>query len=281
MNKNLITANELSNHIEDSELIVLDGSWYLPNQNRNPREEYNNQHISGARFFDIHAISNQNSALPHMMPDEKHFTDEVEKLGISSTSEIVIYDGNGLFSAARVWWMFQAFGHTRVRVLDGGLPQWLEAGYPVTAVTPEIQEGSFQCQLNDSVISSMEDIRANCETQQFVVLDARSAARFRGEAPEPRPELPSGHMPGATSLPFTELMEGNRLKPTSELKQQFTNMGLGKDTSIITSCGSGVTAAIITLALSSCDYGIQKLYDGSWTEWASNPDNPILPSASE
>ncbi len=281
MNKNLITVNELSNHIEDSELIVLDGSWYLPNQNRNPREEYNNQHIPEARFFDIDAISNQDSHLPHMMPTAKTFAGEIEKLGISNSSEIIIYDGSGLFSAARVWWMFQAFGHTRVRVLDGGLPQWLEAGYLVTAESPKIQEGSFQCQLNHAVISSMEDIRANCETQQFVVLDARSAARFRGEAPEPRPELPSGHMPGATSLPFTELMEGNRLKPTSELKQQFKSMGLGEDASIITSCGSGVTAAIITLALSSCDYGIQKLYDGSWTEWASKQGNPILPSISE
>jgi thiosulfate/3-mercaptopyruvate sulfurtransferase len=276
MNKNLITTEELANCIDD-ELIVIDGSWYLPNKKRNPREEYKNQHIPGARFFDIDAISDQASNLPHMMPDEDIFTQQVEKLGISSSSEIVIYDGSGLFSAARVWWMFQAFGHNRVRVLDGGLPQWLEAGYPVTDEPPEIQEGHFQCRFDHTMVSSMNDIRNNCKTQQFIILDARSAGRFRGEAPEPRPELSSGHMPGATSLPFTELMEGHRLMPVSDLKKKFRSMGLGRDSAIITSCGSGVTAAIITLALASCGYGVHKLYDGSWTEWASNPDNTILP----
>ena len=276
MNKNLITTEQLANCIDD-ELIVIDGSWYLPNQNRNSREEYNKQHIPGARFFDIDAISDHQSSLPHMLPGKAIFTQEVEKLGISNSSEIVIYDGSGLFSAPRVWWMFQAFGHRRCRVLDGGLPHWLEAGYPVTDKLPDIQEGSFQCRFNDAMVSSMDDIRNNCKTQQFIVLDARSAARFRGEAPEPRPELSSGHIPGATSLPFTELMEGNRLMPVSDLKQKFSSMGLDKDSAIITSCGSGVTAAIITLALASCDYGTHKLYDGSWTEWASNPDNPILP----
>ena len=277
MNKNLITPKELANHIEDTNLVIIDGSWYLPNQNRNPRQEYNDQHIPGARFFDIDAVSDQTSNLPHMMPDQDLFAKEVEQLGISNSSEIIVYDGSGLFSAARVWWMFQAFGHNRVKILEGGLPQWLDLGYSVTQKQSPIHKGSFRCHLNNSMVSTMKEVQENCETGKFTLLDARSGARFRGEAPEPRPELPSGHMPGATSLPFTDLMNGNQLKPVSDLKPIFASMGLNEDSQIITSCGSGVTAAIITLALSSCGYGNNKLYDGSWTEWASNPDNPILP----
>ena len=199
---------------------------------------------------------------------------------VEGFSQIVVYDSAGLFSAARVWWMFRLYGHQNVQVLDGGLPAWKDAGYPTTPAPREITKGRFKTTFKSSMIATEADVKTNCETGAEVILDARSAGRFRGVEPEPRPELPSGHMPGAVSLPFTELLQDGKLKHAAELRQilgQVLNPAPdGQDRKVITSCGSGVTAAIITLAMADSGFGLHRLYDGSWTEWASNPDNPIV-----
>ena len=198
----LITPDELAEQIEDPNLVVLDGSWYLPAENRDPLREFRNRHIPGARFFDIDKISDPDSDLPHMLPKPDFFAKAVEKLGITNLSQVVVYDGRGLFSAARVWWMFRIFGHEGVRLLSGGLPAWIAGDFPVSNRDPEIIPGQFTVDFDSTKVASMQDILENLETGESVILDARSAGRFTGMAPEPRPELKSGHMPGALSLPF-------------------------------------------------------------------------------
>ena len=276
---NLIQPQELRAILEAPDTVVLDGSWYLPTQNRDPQAEYQAQHIPGARFFDIDAISDQHSALPHMLPETAWFESKVRGLGVSNSSHIVVYDGAGIFSAPRVWWMFRLFGHSRVQVLDGGLPAWLECGFATASGAIEISAGDFNADPDLSLVASMDDIRNNIDQREALVMDARANPRFLGEAPEPRPELSSGHMPGATSLAFTELLDNGRYRDSRELGEILSSRGVSEDTPVITSCGSGVTAAAITLALDECGYGLQRLYDGSWTEWASNPDNPIAKGA--
>ncbi|MCY4226731.1 MAG: 3-mercaptopyruvate sulfurtransferase [Gammaproteobacteria bacterium] len=272
----LISPNELSGRIDDPNLAVLDCSWYLPTENRNPEHEFRSGHIPGARFFDIDAISDPDSDLPHMLPKPEYFSKAVERLGVSNDSQVIVYDGKGLFSAARVWWMFRVFGHQSIHLLSGGLPAWLAEGFPTSNQDSEITSGTFDVDFDSGKVASMQDILNNLETGESVVLDARSAGRFMGTDPEPRPELKSGHMPGALSLPFTELLEDGRLKSVEELKQIFENRGIVNGRKLITSCGSGVSAAVINLALVICGYGMQRLYDGSWTEWASHTDNPVV-----
>ena len=271
----VITCPELHERIDDPDVVVLDGSWYLPGQGRDAREEFAGRHIPGARFFDIDRISDPDTDLPHMVPTPDRFAREVESLGVSSGSRVVVYDGMGLFSAARVWWLFRVFGHEDVSVLAGGLPEWERPGYPTTGEATDIRPGSFRARFDPQRVASMDDITDNLETRDATVLDARPQARFLGRAPEPRPELPSGHMPGAVSLPFTDLLREGQLKPDDELGQIFEELGIRPDTPLITSCGSGVTASVITLALCRCGHGLQRLYDGSWTEWAGTPGNPI------
>ncbi|MYB35318.1 MAG: 3-mercaptopyruvate sulfurtransferase [Gammaproteobacteria bacterium] len=272
----LISPHELADRIGDSSLVVLDGSWYLPTENRDPEREFQSQHIPGARFFDIDKISDLDSNLPHMLPKPDYFAKAVERLGVSNDSQVVVYDGKGLFSAARVWWMFQVFGHKSIRLLSGGLPAWLADGFPTSDHEPDITSGTFDVDLDSNKVASMQDILNNLETGESVILDARSAGRFTGTDPEPRPELESGHMPGALSLPFTELLEDGRLKSAEDLKQVFENRGIIDGRKLVTSCGSGVSAAVINLALVIAGYGMHRLYDGSWTEWASHADNPIV-----
>ena len=267
----------LSQDATDNPVVILDGSWYLPMQNRDGHAEFSQARIPGANYFDINAVSDQATNLPHMLPDANAFGESVGRLGITNQSLVVVYDGAGLFSAARVWWMFRLFGHDRVKVLDGGLPAWIEAGYELDQSKPHRVPATeqFDAELNDGLVASMEMVRENCDRREYRVLDARPLGRFTGEAPEPRPELPSGHMPGATSLPFTDLLRENRLCPEDELKAKFHQLDIEVDTPVITSCGSGVTAAVITLAMEVCGLGLNRLYDGSWSEWASHGDNPI------
>ncbi len=272
----LISPHELANRIGDPNLVVLDGSWYLPTENRDPKHEFQSQHIPGARFFDIDRISDPDSDLPHMLPKPDYFARAVERLGVSNDSQVVVYDGKGLFSAARVWWMFRVFGHKSIVLLSGGLPAWLAGGFPTSDQEPDIAPDTFDVHFDSSKVVSMQDILNNLETRESVILDARSTGRFTGSDPEPRPELNSGHMPGALSLPFTELIENGKLKPAESLKQVFESRGIVDGQKLITSCGSGVSAAVINLALVICGYGMHRLYDGSWTEWASHADNPIV-----
>ncbi|MBX2882318.1 MAG: 3-mercaptopyruvate sulfurtransferase [Granulosicoccus sp.] len=271
----LIDCKTLAAKITDNNVVVLDGTWFLPNSNRDAKAEFESGHIPGARFFDIDAISDQHSPLPHMVPSADAFSRSVESLGVSNDSQIVVYDAQGLFSAARVWWLFRIFGHQHVAVLDGGLPAWIAAGKEVTEVIADVLPGSYHADFNANTVVDLSGMQQRVKNQNALILDARSAARYKGEAPEPRPELQSGHMPGALSLPATDLMVEGRLKPVDELRALFKSLEVNEASPIVTTCGSGVTAAIITLALEHCGLGMHQLYDGSWTEWASAPGNPI------
>lgn len=275
MTSPLISTQELADQLDNPNLVILDGSWHLPAAGRDAIDEYQQQHIPGTRFFDIDDISDKNSSLPHMLPSGEEFAAAVSALGVSDDSEIVVYDAAGIFSAPRVWWTFKVFGHDNIRVLNGGLPKWIAEERPVTAETSAVEPASFKAVLNTDLVATMADVLQNCETQTATVLDARARDRYEGNAPEPRPGVRSGHIPGACSLPMTELLDGGKFKNASELSEIFANHELMPGDLFITSCGSGVTAAIITLALTEVGYGMNRLYDGSWTEWGGNPNVPI------
>jgi thiosulfate/3-mercaptopyruvate sulfurtransferase len=257
-------------------IIVLDCSWYLPSQNINTKQEFDRQHIPGARFFDIDLVSNPDSSLPHMLPSIEMFTKELSRLGISNTSNIVVYDSAGLFSAARAWWTFRVFGHHNIRVLNGGLPAWIKQGGALENETKPTEKTNYKAKFNQDFVIDKQALIKNLSTNQYRVLDARSKERFLGTAPEPRADLASGHIPGSTSFNFSNLLEYGRLKPKQELLQLFDDINVNDTTPVVTSCGSGVTAAIITLALAECGFGLNRLYDGSWSEWAAADDTRII-----
>ena len=264
----LVSTAWLAERIGRPSLAVIDASWHLPAMQRDAKAEYAAAHIPGAQFFDIDAISDHATDLPHMLPGDGEFAAALGELGISEDMEIVVYDGAGLFSAPRLWWTLTIFGARNVHVLDGGLPKWMSEGRPVESGQTRRAPASFRARLDPAAVARFEDVRAALETRSAQVADARPAARFRGEAPEPRPGLPSGHMPGALSLPASELIAGGRLKAPEALLQEFAKAGVDPDAPLITSCGSGVSAAIINLALAATGKPPARLYDGSWTEWA-------------
>ncbi len=277
---NLVSSAQLKQAGDDPAIKILDCSWYLPNQQRDAYAEFQQAHIPGAVFFDIDQICDQSSGLPHMLPTSELFAAEVSKLGISNASSVIVYDGSGLFSAARVWWMFKVFGHHDVKVLDGGLPAWRrdDGALSHQDAQKSVVRNRFAATFKGRYVATKQDIIDNLSTNTAVVVDARSAARFSGQAPESRPELKSGHMPNAISLPFEVLLRDGSLKPMTELREIFSNLNLDSSSKIVTSCGSGVTAAIITLALAEAGYGLQRLYDGAWVEWASDSALPIVSS---
>jgi len=282
----LISATELKERLttSDQQMMVLDASMHLPNANRDAWQEYQEGHIPGAGFFDIDQIADEENELPHMLPSAEDFSTSVANLGIGSSTAVVVYDSVGLFSAARVWWMFTVFGHTDVQVLDGGLPAWQASGGSMERGISNVEpaKNPIQAKLHQDSVASLEHVRRavsdGCD--EIKILDARSKARFDGAAPEPREGLRSGHMPGAYSLPFTELLTAGkdgvmRIKSADELRAIFAARGLGSNDAIITSCGSGVTAAVITLCLHIAGYKPGRLYDGSWVEWGGHSDTPI------
>ena len=279
--QHLCSPAELDKLLAEGDVQVLDCSWYLPAQQIDTRKAYLELHIPGALFFHIDLVCDRNSDLPHMLPTAEDFSLQVSELGINNGSNIVVYDSAGIFSAARVWWMFQVFGHQRVRVLNGGLPAWMEFGgrlsnKPVATNHQASDKAGFRPSFNSQMVTSKTQLLANCESKELVVLDARSAGRFMGLAPEPRPGLPSGHMPQSISLPFDQLLENGKLRSVDSLRSIFMELGISANTSVVTSCGSGVTAAIINLALAESGFGLQRLYDGSWSEWGSAHNTPIL-----
>lgn len=276
--KNLCSVSELNKKRKDNDnrLRVLDSSWYLPSEAIDAQRAFNKQHISGATFFHIDSICDQKSILPHMLPSADEFAAAVENLGINNDSDVIIYDSAGLFSAARVWWMFKVFGHASVRVLNGGLPAWIADGGTLSDAAKAPVAENYNARLNVELVKTKSDLIENAQTHAYSILDARPTARFLGQAPEPRPGLPSGHMPHSVSLPFGQLLDNGYLKPADQLRDIFLAAGIDDSSSIITSCGSGVTAAIITLALAEAGLGMHSLYDGSWTEWASSKDTLIL-----
>jgi thiosulfate/3-mercaptopyruvate sulfurtransferase len=270
-----VTTQWLHDHLEMPDLVIIDCSWYLPAMGRDGRAEYERQHIPKAVFFDIDAISDQTDPLPHMLPDPLFFASAVGKLGIGDGMKIIVYDGAGLFTAPRVWWTLRVFGARDVQILAGGLPKWLSEQRPVDEglITP--QPRSFTAKRDHSLIAGLEDVRIALRTQNVQVVDARPAPRFLGQVAEPRAGVRSGHMPGSLNLPFSDLIDNGQLRSPKELAAIFAKAGVDLKKPIITSCGSGVSAAILTLALSVLGAPEGQLYDGSWAQWGNSDDVEI------
>lgn len=265
-----VTTSWLAEHLGSPGLAIVDASWHLPTAGRSARAEYTAAHIPGAVFFDIDAVADQKSGLPHMLPSEAAFGAAVGALGIGDDMTIVVYDSLGLFSAARGWWTFFVFGARNVYVLEGGLPQWREEGRPLESGEVARPPASFIARLDRSRVAGAEEVAEASETGSAQILDARSGERFRGEAPEPRPGVRPGHIPGARNLPFPEVLADGRLKAPEELRATVAAAGIDPARPVITSCGSGVTAAILWMALDSLGTPPAALYDGSWSEWGAS-----------
>ena len=272
----LVTTNWVAEHLDDKGVIILDGSHHLPTTGRNSASEYAKRHISGARFFDIDGISDQNSDLPHMLPSADEFASKVGALGIGDDSHVVIYDTIGTTGAARVWWTFRAMGHAKVSVMDGGLPKWMEEGRQVVSELPNITAKQKSAKLNSSLVRSLKQMLDNIDSGQEVVVDARSAGRFNATEPEPRAGMRGGHIPGSRNVPFPDVLNKDRtFKSGREVLAAFELAGVDLTQPMVTTCGSGVTASTLALALFNAGKEDVAVYDGSWSEWGSLQDTPI------
>jgi thiosulfate/3-mercaptopyruvate sulfurtransferase len=274
MTQNLVSTVWLAERLSAPDVVVIDASWHLPAAKRDPKAEFLAKHIPGARFYDIDAGSDPASKLPHMLPSPEKFARDMKALGVGDGKTIVVYDTAGLFSAARLWWMLKVFGHRDCAVLDGGLPKWESEGRPVEGGEPaKAAERHFTPRRNATMVKSLANVRDAIANGSAQIADARVPGRFRGEAPEPRPGVRSGHMPGAKNVHYlTLLKEDGVLKSVDELRAVFSAAGINLEKPVITSCGSGVNAAILSLALAQIGTSNHSLYDGSWTEWGSSSE---------
>ena len=276
----LVSTHWLAEHLKDPDLRILDASWYLPDAQRDPRAEFDDAHIPGARFFDIDEISDQRSELPHMAPPTEKFMSRMRAMGVGDGHQVVIYDGAGLFSAARVWWLFRLMGKRDVAVLDGGLPKWRAEGHPVTDTPAVIRDRHMTVSRQNQLVRDVTQVARAAKLRDHTIIDARAADRFEGRTPEPRAGLRSGHIPGSRNLPFRNLLRPDgTMKDQAGLVAAFAEAGADLSKPVITTCGSGVTAAIITLALERIGKTDHSLYDGSWSEWGMYADLPIATGA--
>jgi thiosulfate/3-mercaptopyruvate sulfurtransferase len=272
----LISTDWLAQNLGAADLTVLDGSWYLPAQARDAKREYETGHIPGALFFDLDAMSDQTSPLPHMLPKPEEFAGKASTLGIGSDDRIVVYDGAGIFSAPRIWWMFRALGHDRIAVLDGGLPKWKAEGRPLEQGRATRAPRAFKATLKTELIRDRDQILAAVKSGTLHLVDARSAGRFAGAEPEPRPGLRGGHIPGSRNVPSGLLTRPDgTLRPPAELTPLFQKAGVDLAQPLVTSCGSGVTASSLALALETLGVTNVPVYDGSWAEWGADSALPV------
>ncbi|XXK31152.1 3-mercaptopyruvate sulfurtransferase [Rhodobacteraceae bacterium nBUS_24] len=274
--KTLVSTAWLAAHLKDPDLRVLDGSWYLPTMQRNARAEYEAAHIPGARFFDIDDISDHRSELPHMVPPVEKFLSRMRAMGVGDGHQVVVYDGAGLFSAARVWWLLKLMGHDDVAVLDGGFPKWKADGHPTEDMPPIIRDRHMMVRRQNHLVKDVTQVAAASKLGDHEIIDARAPGRFRGDDPEPREGLRSGHIPGSKNVYFHSLLSQNgTLKDPDALRAIFQAAGVDLAKPAITSCGSGVTAAVLNLALTQIGKTDHALYDGSWAEWGQFPTVPV------
>lgn len=268
--KTLVSTDWLEKHLKDPDLRVFDASWYLPAMNRDAKAEYDAAHIPGARFFDIDEISDQRSELPHMAPPPEKFISRMRAMGVGDGHQVVVYDGAGLFSAARVWWLFRLMGKTDIAVLDGGLPKWVSEGRPVEDMPPIMRDRHITVTKQNQLVKDVTQVAAASKLKDHEILDARAPGRFKGEEPEPREGMRSGHIPGSKCIYYKTLLNDDQTMLSPEkLRSVFAEAGVDLTKPAITSCGSGVTASIISLALERIGHRNHSLYDGSWAEWGA------------
>ncbi len=274
--KTLVSTEWLANHLKDPDLRVLDGSWYLPAMQRDAKAEYEAAHIPGARFFDIDDISDHRSDLPHMVPPVEKFMSRMRAMGVGDGHQVVVYDGAGLLSAARVWWLMRLMGQPNVAVLDGGFPKWQAEGRPVEDLPPMVRDRHMTVRVQNQMVRDVTQVSSASKLGDHTIIDARAHGRFTGETPEPREGLRSGHIPGSVNLPYTRLFNpDSTMKDADALRAEFEAAGADLSKPAITTCGSGVTATILSLALERMGKTDHAVYDGSWSEWGAFPTLPI------
>ncbi len=275
--QSLVDGEWLAQQLGAPDLRLFDASWYLPGEQQDARSLYLSAHLPGARFFDIDRVADTESALPHMAPTPARFEHLIGALGVGNEDRVVFYDQKGIFSAARGWWLMRLFGHQQTAVLDGGLPKWRREGRSVSAGEESpARPASFRASYHARYLRGLGDVLANISQPQELLLDARSAERFHARVPEPRAGMRGGHIPGSRNLPYGDLLDnGETLLAPERLRQRFAAAGVGPDSAVVTSCGSGLTAAVLSLGLVVADLPAGALYDGSWAEWGGREDTPI------